>query len=92
MTEQQKKVLDFVREYIETHHRPPTLQNIADGIGYVVRDAPRKVLLQLRALGLVDWEPGMKASLRLIDSSPVGEAIPIYRLPAWRWYKDKVKA
>jgi SOS-response transcriptional repressor LexA len=76
LTESQLKVFDFVAEFIRDRRRPPTLQEIATGLGHKSRSKVHETLVKLRAVGLVDWENNRKATLRIVDRASEVVAIP----------------
>lgn len=72
LTDKERRTLNAIREFIETHGYSPTLHEIAGirashGDG-ATRQSAALSLLQLRNKGLVTWTVGKHRSLRCTDS------------------------
>ena len=62
LTDRQRAVLDFIREFIAVKGYPPTLREIADHFT-IGRNAVRGHLLSLQRKGFVDWQPAAARTL-----------------------------
>jgi repressor LexA len=72
-TPKQKKVLDFVRCYLDEKGFPPTRQEIANALGYKSPNAAQEVLDRLERLGRVALTRGITRGIKLIAEKPEGK-------------------
>jgi repressor LexA len=70
LTDQQRRVLDFIERYSAIHTVPPKLQEIADGIGISSRGVAHRYVQALTEAGYVDIDPGRHRGIRLLRSNP----------------------
>jgi repressor LexA len=70
LTDQQRRVLDFIERYNAIHAVPPKLQEIADGIGISSRGVAHRYVQALIEAGYVDSDPGRHRGIRLLRSNP----------------------
>lgn len=70
LTDQQRKVLDFIERYSAIHAVPPKLQEIADGIGIRSRGVAHRYVQALAEAGYVENLPGRHRGIRLLMSNP----------------------
>lgn len=64
-TDAQSRVLEFIRAYVERHGLPPTVREIASGLGFKSTNAAYSHIKRLRRKGLVDYVPGTARGIRL---------------------------
>jgi hypothetical protein len=67
-------VLDFVTAYFAEHDHAPTLQEIAEGVGYASRSSAHNAVWSLISAGLLSGSPGR--ALRLGGHSEGGGPSP----------------
>ena len=58
-------VYEFIRDYIATYHRSPTIREIADGV-YIGRSTVVRYLDRLHAQERIIRTPGQHRSIRLV--------------------------
>lgn len=66
----QRRVLDTLDQHAGRYGRPPTLQEIAQDLGFSSTSSVRLALEQLESKGLVERERNMARSVRISDSAP----------------------
>jgi REP element-mobilizing transposase RayT len=66
LTEQQKKVLDFVQQYAEHHGFAPSLREIGQGLGLASVNAVRGHVAALERKGFITKESDKARSIRLV--------------------------
>ncbi len=59
-------VYTFLREYIQQHHLPPTLREIAEGC-YIGTSTTLRCLDRLEAQGRISREPGKARGIILLE-------------------------
>ena len=70
LTDQQRRVLDFIERYSAIHTVAPKLQEIADGIGISSRGVAHRYVQALTEAGYVETSPGRHRGIRLLRSNP----------------------
>jgi repressor LexA len=70
LTDQQRRVLDFIERYSAIHTVAPKLQEIADGIGIASRGVAHRYVQALTEAGFVETLPGRHRGIRLLRSNP----------------------
>lgn len=65
MTEKQQKVLNFIKTYIEMKGFPPSMQNIASGLGLKSRSNIHRIIHELKSQGLLALEPNKVRTLKV---------------------------
>jgi len=70
LTDKQREVLDFIERHIAIHTVPPTLQEIAEGIGIRSRGVAHRYVQALRAAGHLDSGHGEHRGIRLLKPNP----------------------
>jgi len=70
LTDQQRRVLDFIERYSAVHSVPPKLQEIADGIGISSRGVAHRYVQALIEAGYLATDPGRHRGIRLLRSNP----------------------
>ena len=68
LTERQSEALDFIRDYLRRHQKPPTLTELADGLGLRSTNAVSKILAALAAKGYIERERGTARGVRLVQA------------------------
>ncbi len=76
LTERRRKVLEFIRQYLEIHGYPPSIREIASHLGVSGTLGVVKHLKALERAGYVRRVPGTSRGLSLTDSAPT-PSIPI---------------
>lgn len=66
MTQQQQRVLDFIRDHIVEYGWPPTQAEIARGLGFRSANAAVDHVRALKKKKLIDITPGVARGIRLI--------------------------
>lgn len=74
-TSTQQKVLEYLKAYIKRHDYPPTLAEIAQGIGVQSRSLISRHIHALAESGYIDLVPGKYRQIRLKPAAPA--QIPI---------------
>ncbi len=69
LTDNQRRVLDFIQRYIAINTVPPKLQEIAAGIGISSRGVAHRYVQALVAAGFVAVDCGAHRGIRLLDSA-----------------------
>jgi repressor LexA len=80
LTHRQRQVLEFIEEYQASRHRPPTQQEIADGLGIAHRVAVRDHLLALARKGAIAFAEGSARGIRLLaraEANPAARQLPL---------------
>lgn len=70
MTRQQKKVLDFLREYIiQSGGVSPSFQEIMDGVGLSSKSHVHRIVHALEERGQIGFMPNRRRAIYLLDNS-----------------------
>lgn len=80
LTLRQREVLDFIRAHVEQEGAPPTLQQIADALGFAQACGARKHVLRLQEAGVLSVRPNQARGLRLVEPGPRTREVQM-RLP-----------
>jgi repressor LexA len=67
LTQRQHEVLDFIRRHVDEEGAPPTLQQIADALGFAQACGALKHVRRLQEAGLLDVRAGQARGIRLAD-------------------------
>ncbi len=70
LTPAQKRVLDFIRRFIDRRGHPPTRAEIADGLGFRSPNAAAQHLRLLEKKGALRVHPGLARGLSLNEETP----------------------
>jgi repressor LexA len=83
VTDRQRAILDYVREYIEQHGYPPTVREIGEAVGLRSPSTVHAHLAQLERAGLLRRDPTKPRALELADRRREEPALEpeIRRLP-----------
>lgn len=65
MTDNQKRIIRYIREFTAGHGFPPSLAEIGDAVG-LTDGGVKYVLMGLRNLGVVDWDDRKARTIRVI--------------------------
>lgn len=79
LTDRQQAVLDYLRQHVATHGRPPTLWEVAEAFGLTSPNGVAKHLQALAEKGFIALEPGRARGIRLLGPNPQagGMTLPI---------------
>lgn len=66
-TEQQARALDVIRNCIAEHGLPPTMEELAAGLGLSSHSSARRLVVELVAKGHVKQLPGRRRALTLVN-------------------------
>ena len=69
MTERQRLVLEFIKTYMEMKGFPPSMQDVATGLGMKSRSNIHRVIHDLKRNGLLTLRPHKVRTLKLQDRS-----------------------
>ena len=78
LTDNQRKVLDFIQRFIAIYTVPPKLQEVAEGIGISSRGVAHRYVQALAEAGYIETDRGKHRGIRLLKSNPYR---PESRLP-----------
>ena len=68
-TQKQLLVLEFIKAYIEMKGHPPSMQDIATGLGMKSRSNIHRIVHKLKDEGLIETKPYKFHAIRLVDKS-----------------------
>lgn len=79
LTDRQQAVLDYLRQHLATHGRPPTIWEVAEAFGLASPNGVAKHLQALAEKGFIALEPGRARGIRLLGPNPQagGMVLPI---------------
>ena len=79
LTDRQQAVLDYLRQHLATHGRPPTIWEVAQAFGLASPNGVAKHLQALAEKGFIALEPGRARGIRLLGPNPQagGMMLPI---------------
>src|ERR1700734_4123688 len=72
----QRDVLRFIVELTQEHGYPPTLAELAKALGLKNRMTVHQHVVALKKKGLVQWEPGLNRSLRILNHLEIAPEAP----------------
>lgn len=78
VTERQRAILDYLREFIDEHGYPPTVREIGEAVGLRSPSTVHAHLAQLERAGLLRRDPTKPRALELADRTPQAD---VHRLP-----------
>lgn len=70
LTQRQNEAYEFIRSYLFRHQKPPTLEEIGDGLDIASTNAVYKLLRALETKGWIDREKHEARSIQLTDEEP----------------------
>lgn len=71
LTDQQQKVLDFIRQYLTDTGLPPTRAEIAAELGFKSANAAEEHLKALKRKGVIEMIPGASRGIRIPESAGI---------------------
>jgi len=71
LTDNQRKVLDFIQGYVAVNEVSPKLQEIAEGIGITSRGVAHRYVQALVDTGFLETNSGKHRGIRLLQPEPV---------------------
>ncbi|MBA2653469.1 MAG: repressor LexA [Gammaproteobacteria bacterium] len=71
LTLSQRKVYEFIQQFIQDHDYSPTMAEIAKGIGIQSRGVVHRYVAALVTEGLINITPGKRRNIHLINSESV---------------------
>ena len=77
MTEQQARVLAFIRSFWADHGFAPSYANISENVGIASRSGVHRVVHALRERGYLTLSPNRARAIRLTDLANTAPAIRI---------------
>lgn len=77
LTRRQSEVLDFIGRFLEQRGMPPTIAEIADGLGVSSAHGIRGHLQALARKGVIELIPGASRGIRLLGDEAADEGLPI---------------
>jgi repressor LexA len=77
LTDRQQEVLDFIAEIIDDWGMPPTVAEIADGLGLKSTNGVRGHLQALERKGVIELIPHASRGIRLLTEEFEEEGIPV---------------
>lgn len=69
LTERQNQAFEFIRDYVRTHRKPPTLVEIGEALGIRSTNGVHKLVTALETKGYLEREPHAARGLRLADDA-----------------------
>lgn len=66
LTPRQNEAYEFIRSYMQRHHKPPTLREIGDALSLRSINAVSKLLAALERKGHIEREPNAARGVRLV--------------------------
>jgi repressor LexA len=83
VTERQRAILDYLREFVDEHGYPPTVREIGEAVGLSSPSTVHAHLAQLERAGLLRRDPTKPRALELTDRRREAEqsAPDVHRLP-----------
>ena len=69
LTTRQALVLEFIKTYVQMKGFPPSLQDIATGLGMKSRSNIHRIVHSLREQGRLDLRPNRFRAIKIVDRS-----------------------
>lgn len=69
MTERQRLVLEFIETYVKMKGFPPSMQDIATGLGMKSRSNIHRIIHELRRQGHLRLNPHKVRTIKVVDKS-----------------------
>jgi repressor LexA len=76
LSKRQKKILEFIREYLDEHRFPPTIREIGRTVGISSTSVVKYNLDALERRGFIERDPEISRGLRLV-AEQIGELIQV---------------
>ena len=77
----QRQILDFLKQYMQSHGAAPTLKQIADAIGVSSLATVHEHMTTLENKGLIKRKPGKQRSIELTNSDINFSGNSIFNVP-----------
>ena len=81
LTSRQEEGLEFIRNYIQEQGAPPTLREIADGLGISSSNGARSLVEVLERKGVLERRPGLSRGLVITDGTESEDTRGIRKVP-----------
>lgn len=81
LTSRQEEGLEFIRSYIQEQGAPPTLREIADGLGISSSNGARSLVEVLERKGVLERRPGLSRGLVITDGVESEDMRGIRKVP-----------
>lgn len=78
VTERQRAILDYLREFVDEHGYPPTVREIGEAVGLRSPSTVHAHLAQLERAGLIRRDPTKPRAIELADRTQPAD---VHRLP-----------
>jgi repressor LexA len=78
VTERQRAILDYLREFVDEHGYPPTVREIGEAVGLRSPSTVHAHLAQLERAGLLRRDPTKPRAIELADRTPTAS---VHKLP-----------
>ncbi len=69
LTKRQQEILDYIREYLQENHYPPSIRDIAAHFSLASAGGVHKHLNNLKKKGIITFENNISRSIHIIDDS-----------------------
>lgn len=69
LTERQTQILEFIRDFLRQHQRPPTLREIGRALAIRSTNGVRKQLIALEDKGYITRSPGQSRGIEVVRSA-----------------------
>jgi len=80
LSERQRRILEFVREFVRANDRPPTVREIGKAVGIESTSVVKYNLNVLKQRGLIDLDPRIARGIRLLEET-VGRLVDSIQIP-----------
>lgn len=67
-----ERVRQYIKDFWQTYHYPPTMREIANGLNYNSVDAVRYHIKALREAGVIEWQEGNERTIRMVTQGAKG--------------------
>lgn len=81
LTERQKRMLDYIKHFVDENGFPPTVREIGDGSGVSSTSTVHANLKRMTELGYIKYTPGTRRAITLCEKSAAGLNSPAVPVP-----------
>jgi repressor LexA len=81
LTDRQRQILDFLREYVDVHGYPPTVREIGEAVGLASPSTVHAHLANLERAGLLKRDPTKPRAIELRREPKAEPAPDVHKLP-----------
>ncbi|MEK6274068.1 MAG: transcriptional repressor LexA [Actinomycetota bacterium] len=81
LTDRQRQILDFLREYVDVHGYPPTVREIGEAVGLASPSTVHAHLANLERAGLLKRDPTKPRAIELRREPKAPAAPDVHKLP-----------